>query len=85
MAPMVPLLLCVTFSCGLVIALAHVLNQGFIAPIYDVVLNLVAFASAVGTSLLLGHLLPALLSAAAILCWLFLARRTFAAHRDTPE
>ena len=76
------LLLSVTFSCGLVIAVAHVINRPFIAPVYDVVLNLIAFASAVAASLLLGHWAPALLSASAILCWLLLARRTYLARRS---
>ena len=33
------LLLYVTFACGLLIAVAHVLNRRFIAPGYDVVAN----------------------------------------------
>jgi hypothetical protein len=74
-------LLSVTFACGLVIAVAHVLNRRFIAPAYDVVANLVAFACAVATSLLLRHFAPALLSAVAIVCWLVLARRTALAYR----
>ena len=74
-------LLAVTFACGLVIAVAHVLNRRFIAPVYDVVANLTAFACAVAASILLGHLAPALLSAVALLCWLVLARRTALAHR----
>jgi hypothetical protein len=74
-------LLAVTFACGVVIAVAHVLNRRFIAPVYDVVANLTAFACAVAASLLLGHLAPALLSASALLCWLVLARRTALAHR----
>jgi hypothetical protein len=74
-------LLAVTFACGVVIAVAHVLNRRFIAPAYDVVANLTAFACAVAASLLLGHLAPALLSAGALLCWLVLARRTSLAHR----
>lgn len=74
-------LLAVTFACGLVIAVAHVLNRRFVAPVYDVVANLTAFACAVAASLLLGHLTPALLSAVALLCWLVLARRTAFAHR----
>jgi hypothetical protein len=77
----VSLLLSVTFTCGLVIAVAHVLNRGFIAPVYDVVLNLIAFASAVGASLLLEHWAPAVLSTVAVLCWLLLARRTYVARR----
>ena len=60
---------------------SHVINQRFIAPVYDVVLNLTAFGCAVAASLLLGHGIPALLSALAILCWLVLARRTLLAHR----
>jgi len=81
MANVVSLLLSVTFACGLVIAVAHVVNRRFIAPVYDVVLNLCAFASAVGASVLLEHWIPALLSSLAILCWLVLARRTYRTHR----
>ena len=77
----VSLLLSVTFACGVVIALSHVVNRGFIAPAYDVVLNLAAFGCAVAASLLLGHDVPALLSAVAILCWVLLARRTILARR----
>jgi hypothetical protein len=77
----VSFLLSVTFACGLVIAVAHVVNQRFIAPVYDVALNLAAFGCAVPASLLLGHWTPALLSAVAILCWLVLARRTMLARR----
>ena len=79
---MVSLLLSVTFTCGLVIAVAHVLNKGFIAPVYDVAANLTSFGCAVAASLLLGHRVPALLSAVAIVCWLLLARRTFLARRE---
>jgi hypothetical protein len=74
-------LLSVTFACGLLIAIAHVLNRRFIAPAYDVAANLTAFGSAVAASLQLGHWIPALLSAIAILCWLALARRTILARR----
>jgi membrane protein implicated in regulation of membrane protease activity len=77
----VSFLLSVTFACGLVIAVAHVLNKRFIAPVYDVAANLTAFGCAVAASLLLGHWIPALLSAGAIVCWLMLARRTFLARR----
>ena len=73
---MVSLLLSVTFACGLVIAVAHVVNRAFIAPVYDVVANLIAFGCAVAASLLLGHWIPAVLSSVAVLCWLILARRT---------
>ena len=75
------LLLSVTFACGLLIAIAHVLNRRFIAPAYDVAANLTAFGCAVAASLLLGHWIPALLSSIAILCWLALARRTLLARR----
>lgn len=78
---MVSLLLSVTFACGVLIAVAHVLNRQFIAPAYDVVANLTAFGCAVAASLLLAHWTPALLSAIAILCWLVLARRTILARR----
>jgi hypothetical protein len=75
-------LLSVTFACGVVIAVSHVINRRFIAPVYDVAANLTAFGCAVAASVLLGHWAPALLSAAAILCWLLLARRTLLARRD---
>jgi hypothetical protein len=76
----VSILLSVTFACGLVIAVAHVVNQSFIAPVYDVVANLIAFSCAVAASSLLGHWLPAALSAVAVACWLVLARRTLRAR-----
>jgi hypothetical protein len=77
----VSVLLSVTFACGVLIAVAHVLNTGFVAPPYDVVANLTAFGCAVAASVLLGHWLPALLSSVAIVCWLVLARRTIRARR----
>lgn len=73
---MVNFLLSVTFACGLIIAALHVVNRKFIAPVYDVVLNMVAFISAVITSVLLHHWLPAALSAAAVVAWVILALRT---------
>ncbi len=76
---MVNLLLSVTFGCGVLIAVAHVANRLFVAPVYDVVLNLVAFVSSTVASTLLGHVVPALLSALAVLCWMVLARRTWVA------
>lgn len=79
---MVSFLLSVTFACGLVIAVAHVLNKRFIAPVYDVAANLIAFGCATSASLLLGHWTPAVLSSIAVLCWLALARRTFLARRQ---
>ena len=82
---MVSLLLSVTFACGVVIAISHVINRRFVAPAYDVVLNLTAFGCAVAASLLLGHAMPELLSALAILCWLLLARRTILARRVGAE
>lgn len=78
---MVSLLLSVTFACGVLIAVAHVLNTSFIAPVYDVAANLTAFSCAVAASLLLGHWVPAMLSSVAIVCWLALARRTILARR----
>jgi hypothetical protein len=82
---MVGFLLTVTFGCGVLIAVAHVVNQRFVAPIYDVVANLTAFGCAVGASLLLDHSVPAILSGVAILCWLVLARRTVLDHRERRE
>jgi hypothetical protein len=81
----VSFLLSVTFACGLVIAISHVINQRFVAPVYDVVANLTAFGCAVAASLLLDHWTPALLSAIAILCWLVLARRTMLARRRSSK
>jgi hypothetical protein len=77
----VSFLLSVTFACGLFIAVAHVMNQRFVAPVYDVVANLAAFGCAVAASSLLGHPVPAMLSAVAVLCWLVLARRTILDRR----
>ena len=82
---MVEVLLSVTFACGLVIAGAHVVNTDFVAPAYDVVLNLVAFTSATTASALLRHWVAAALSAVAVLCWLVLARRTVGALRTANE
>ena len=73
---MVGFLLSVTFACGVVIAVAHVVNTRFVAPVYDVVANLLAFGCAAAASLLLRHPIPASLSGIAIGCWLVLARRT---------
>ncbi|MDT7571693.1 MAG: hypothetical protein QOE05_1867 [Actinomycetota bacterium] len=80
---MVSALLSVTFACGLVIAVAHVLNRRFVAPVYDVVANLIAFGCAVAASTLLGHGIPALLSAVAVVCWLALARRTYLTRKNS--
>jgi hypothetical protein len=77
----VSLLLSVTFGCGLLIAGAHVVNRPFIAPVYDVVANLVAFVCASTASGLLGHWTSAALSAAAVGCWVVLARRTWRFRR----
>lgn len=79
---MVSFLLSATFACGVFIAVAHVVNRRFIAPIYDVVANLTAFGCAVAASLLLGHSIPAVLASVAIVCWLVLARRTLRDRRD---
>lgn len=81
---MVSFLLSVTFACGVVIAVAHVINVRFIAPVYDVVANLVAFVSAVAASVMLGHWVPAGLSSLAVVCWLVLARRTYRARTFAP-
>ena len=78
---MVSLLLSITFACGLLIAVAHVVNRRFIAPAYDVAANLVAFGCAMAASLLLDHWIPAAFSGVAIVCWLALARRTILARR----
>jgi hypothetical protein len=72
----------VTFACGVFIAVAHVINQRFIAPVYDVVANLTAFGCAIAASALLGHHVSAALSAVAVACWLVLARRTLLHRRS---
>lgn len=77
----VGILLSITFACGLVIAIAHVANRRFVAPVYDVVANLTAFACATAASSLLGHWAAAVLSSGAIGCWLVLARRTILARK----
>jgi hypothetical protein len=81
----VSLLLSITFACGVVIAVSHVINRGFVAPVYDVAANLTAFGCAVAASLLLGHWEPAVFSMVAIVCWLLLARRTALARRSRTE
>ncbi|MEY2473982.1 MAG: hypothetical protein QOK28_3311 [Actinomycetota bacterium] len=81
-ATVVSLLLSVTFACGVFIAVAHVVNQRFIAPVYDVVANLIAFGCAVAASVLLHHTLPAVLAGLAIACWLVLAQRTIHDRRE---
>ncbi|MBW8825502.1 MAG: hypothetical protein JF603_03995 [Acidobacteria bacterium] len=82
---MVGFLLSVTFACGLFIAVAHVLNRGFVAPAYDVVANLAAFGCAAAASVLLDRSVPAMLSVGAILCWIVLARRTILDQRRGPS
>lgn len=79
---MVGLLLAVTFGCGVFIAAAHVLNRRFVAPVYDVVANLVAFVCATAASTRLGHRPSAVLSAVAVACWVLLGRRTWRAIRS---
>jgi hypothetical protein len=81
-ATVVSFLLSVTFACGLFIAVAHVVNRRFVAPVYDVVANLTAFGCAVAASVLLGHAIPAILAGVAIVCWLALARRTVLDRRE---
>lgn len=78
---MLSFFLSVTFVCGLVIAGAHLANRKFIAPVYDVVLNLTAFASATCASSLLHDWVPASLSACAVGAWVLLALRTVRALR----
>lgn len=76
---LVTTLLSITFACGLIIAALHVMNKLFIAPYYDVVLNLAAFSAATASNALLGQLLPALLSGCAVLAWIWLGLRTYRA------
>ncbi|GAA3808850.1 hypothetical protein GCM10022242_09620 [Nocardioides panacisoli] len=74
----------ITFACGVVIAVAHVLNHQFVAPRYDVAANLTAFACADAASVLLGHWWPAAFSTVAFLCWIALGVRTFNATMRSP-
>ncbi|WP_311354487.1 hypothetical protein [Corynebacterium pyruviciproducens] len=76
---LVTVLLSTTFACGLIIAGLHVINRLFIAPRYDVVLNLLAFSAATASNALLGQLLPAILSACAVAAWIWLGLRTYRA------
>lgn len=77
----VDVLLSITFACGLFISGAHLVNRRFLAPVYDVVANLLSFTCASAASTLLGHVAPAALSAAAGLCWVWLGVRTARALR----
>jgi hypothetical protein len=81
MPRVISVLLSITFACGVVIAVAHVVNTRFVAPTYDVVANLIAFGCAGAASLLLRHWMPAVLSAVAFLSWLVLAHRTIRSLR----
>ena len=79
---MVRFLLAVSFACGVIIAGAHVVNRRFVAPVYDVVANLTAFACAAAASSLLREWVSAGFAVAAVVCWLALVRRTARALRD---
>ncbi|AKK11481.1 hypothetical protein [Corynebacterium uterequi] len=82
---LVSVLLATTFGCGVFIAAAHVINRRFLAPVYDVVANLLAFACATGSSALMGEWVAAGFAAVAVACWLFLGLRTYRAiHRSVP-
>lgn len=81
----VGVLLTITFACGVGIALLHVSNRRFIAPVYDVFLNLTAFVSAVASSWLLSEWVPVAFAGLAVLCWLWLARRTWKHRRRTGD
>ncbi|GAB3939490.1 hypothetical protein [Corynebacterium tapiri] len=79
---MLSLLLATTFGCGVFIAAAHVVNRRFLAPLYDVLANLLAFICATVSSYLLREWIPMVLAATAVACWLLLAGRTYRAYRD---
>ena len=72
----VSFLLSVTFACGVVIAVSHVVNRPFVAPVYDVVANLVAFACAVAASAILRHLVPTAFSTVALGCCVVMVRQS---------
>lgn len=78
---MIAVLLSITFGCGVFIAIAHVINNKFIAPVYDVIANLVAFLCAIASSLLLEEPIPAIFASLAVACWILLAIRTVR-HRN---
>lgn len=78
---MLGVLLSITFLCGVAIAGLHVANRRFVAPIYDCILNLTAFAAAVASSALLQEWAPLALAAVALLCWCWLSRRTWLHRR----
>ena len=74
--PVVNALLALTFGCGVFIALAHVLNKKFIAPVYDVAANFIAFCSATASSILMKAWLSAFFAGLAVCCWIYLGIRT---------
>lgn len=78
---LITVLLSITFACGLIIAALHVLNNQFIAPVYDVWLNFAAFAAATTSNTLLHQPLPAVLSGCAVAAWVYLGMRTVRAKR----
>lgn len=78
---MISLLLSITFGCGVFIAVAHVINKKFVAPVYDVIANFLAFSCAIGSSLLLHEPVPAMLAGIAVACWILLGARTYRHHR----
>lgn len=73
---MLAILLSVTFGCGVFIAIAHVINKSFVAPVYDVIANLIAFLCAIASSLILHEPIPAILASLAVAYWVLLAVRT---------
>lgn len=74
--------LSVTFLCGILISGFHVWNHAFVAPVYDVILNLLAFLSAVTAAILLGQWISASLAGCAVIAWVFLGLRTLRHPRD---
>ena len=76
------LFLSITFLCGILISGFHVWNRAFVAPVYDVILNLTAFLSAVTAAVILGQWISASLAACAVAAWILLGLRTL---RHPPE
>jgi hypothetical protein len=72
----VSLLLTLAFLASATIAMSHVANRGFVAPVYDCALNLLAFSCQVTVAILLSSWPALIVSLVGIGCWLALTRRT---------
>lgn len=72
---LIELLLSATFGCGIAIAGLHVVNRQFVAPVYDVMLNLTVTCAAVANAFL-SYWVSSTLAGLAVVGWVVLAVRT---------